>query len=130
MGEIIKKPVVNCNSFLGVYPLSFTFSDINASANNVYSAITQISTQNLTNTVYSLAGNFLWGTSSPNITGNCIITLGITTSVIYSGMVQCNKDISPPNHYVYWDSGLSGFVIQTELNNHTDAIFTFNFIFS
>lgn len=132
MGEVIKKPVTNCNAFVGIYPLSFLFSDINALASNASSVITQISTPQLTNSVYCLSGNFLWTTASPNITGSCTISIsGLATTAVYSGLIQCNKEITAPSHYVYWDSQFTSiFVIQAELNNHSDAIFTFNFIFT
>lgn len=132
MGEVIKKPVTNCNSFVGVYSLNFFFSDTNAAWFNVSSVITQISTPQLTNSVYSLSGNFLWTTTSPNITGSCAITIvGLVPNLVYSGLIQCNKEITAPGHYVYWDSQYTNaFIIQAELNNHSDAIFTFNFIFN
>jgi len=132
MGEVIKKPVTNCNAFVGVYPLSFLFSDTNALALNESSVITQISTPQLTNSVYSLSGNFLWTTTGPNITGSCTISIsGLATTGVYSGLIQCNKEITAPSHYVYWDAQVTNaLIIQAELNNHSDAIFTFNFIFS
>ena len=130
MGQVIKKQFFNCNSLVGIYSPSFTFSDPDALALNVNTVITYIESSTGTNRIYTFTGNFFWSTTASNITGMVIISLSLAPTIIYSGIIQTDKDMTSANHWAYWDGSPNDFNIISTMNNHTDAIYSFTFIFS
>lgn len=130
MGQVIKKEFFNCNSLVGIYSPGFTFSDPDAQALDVYTVVTYIEYSTGINRIYTFTGNFLWSTTASNITGNVTILLNLSPGRIFSGIVQTDKDMTSANHWAYWDGSPNDFNITSTMNNHTDAIYSFTFIFS
>jgi hypothetical protein len=128
MGEI-KKQIITTENLTGTYTPVFTFSDNDASASNINTCLTSISNYSLTNKVYTFSGSFLWNTSAANIFGNVIISISIPTSVIYSGIIQTNVEMTNNNHFAYWNNP-SFFLIESTLANHSQATYSFTFIYS
>lgn len=127
MGEIIKKPVENVTVLNG-YSLVFLFTDPDANAVNPFSCLIEYKRPNL-NPIYNFSGTFVWQTSAAYIQGLVTLNIGYANIIIISGITNVNKELSNPNHFVFWD-GNNDFRIESTLQNHTSATYSFNFIFS
>lgn len=129
MGQVEKKQIITTENLTGTYVLAFSFSDIDAYASNINTCLTSISNNSGTNKIYTFSGSFLWTTSASNIFGNVII-LGLSASVIYSAIIQTDVEMTNNNHFAYRDPSSNSFNILSTLANHSQAIYSFTFIYS